>query len=82
MAVTSLVAPSGATTRYVQEFTSTGTWTAPSNVSCIEIFLVAGGGGGGNGAASNYGGGGGGGGIVDRFIAVTGGTGYLSLIHI
>jgi hypothetical protein len=66
---------------YIAEFTSSGTWTAPTGVTVAEIFVVGGGGGGGGaqGGANNYyspGGGGGGGGVIKRTVAVTPGTGY------
>ena len=40
-------AASGGVTPKVSTFTSTGTFTAPSNCSTVEVFLVAGGGAGG-----------------------------------
>lgn len=75
---------------YFQEFTSSGTWTAPSGCNTAEIILVGAGGGGGGGGASGSnasgpqfyraggsgGGGGGGGEFVRRFISVTPGTTY------
>ena len=55
--------------KYVQvEFTASGNWTRPNNISYIEILMVGGGGGGGGGAnassGNRKGGGGGGGSIV------------------
>ena len=44
MAVSSLVAAGGGLTQKTQEFTSTGTFTVPSNCTTVEVFLVAGGG--------------------------------------
>ena len=41
--------------------TQSGTWTVPSGVGTIDIFLCGGGGGGGNGGSTTGGGGGGGG---------------------
>jgi hypothetical protein len=50
----------------VQTFTSTGTstWTAPQDVTSVEVLVVAGGGSGGGGSGAIGGGGGGAGGIV------------------
>lgn len=77
-------APGGGVTQKVDVFTSTGTWTAPSNCSSVEVFLVGGGGGGGGVTSANDwvsgGGGGGGGGVVRRTIAVTPGTSYTITI--
>ena len=41
-----------ARSRYFQEFTTSGTWTAPSGVNTVEVLAVAGGGGGGGGGSS------------------------------
>jgi hypothetical protein len=65
----------------IAEFTSSGTWTAPTGVTTAEIFIVGGGGGGGGGygAFTNYflpTGGGGGGAVVKKTVAVSPGTGY------
>jgi hypothetical protein len=58
----------------IASFTASGsgTWTAPSGVSSLEVLVVAGGGGGGKG----FGGGGGGGGVVyqSEFPVVAGTT--------
>lgn len=58
---------SAATSVNLQEFTSNGTWTKPSNVTYVSVQLWAGGGGGSSGgralvASGRTGGGGGGGG--------------------
>lgn len=47
-----------------QTFTSSGTFTVPSNVRSIDIFCVGGGGGGQNNPSSEWGGGGGSGGYT------------------
>lgn len=78
-------APSAGVTQKVDVFTSTGTWTAPSNCSAVQIFMVGGGGGGGairsNGSTSNmHGGGGGGGQVIQRTLAVTPGSSYTITI--
>jgi hypothetical protein len=60
----------------VKSFTTTGTtsWTAPTDVSQVEVLVVAGGGGGGHGSSS--GGGGGGGVIYNTQYPVTPGQTY------
>lgn len=77
MAYSVFPAPSAGVTQKVSEFTSTGTFTAPSNCSAVEIFLVGGGGGGG-GVRSDLGnpnvpagGGGGGGFVIKRTKGIT-----------
>jgi hypothetical protein len=85
MAVSSLVAASGGVTPKSVEFTSTGTWTAPSNTTSIDLFLVGGGGGGGGSSVSGNdhavcGGGGGGGSVIKRTIPVTPGVTYTFTI--
>jgi hypothetical protein len=58
----------------LQTFTSSGTFTVPSNVRNVTVFLVGGGGGGGGGGAYPYPSGGGGGGAgytVTKAISVT-----------
>jgi hypothetical protein len=63
----------GTQSGYAQGPTLTTSWTAPSDVSQIEVLVVAGGGGGGGG----YGGGGGGGGVVyNNQYSVTPGQAY------
>lgn len=76
---------SGGVTPKVETFTSTGTWTCPSNVTSIDLFLVGGGGGGGGGRAqsNNFGfcgGGGGGGSVFERTVSVVPGTVYTFTI--
>ena len=76
---------SGGVTPKSQEFTSTGTWVAPSNTTSIDLFLVGGGGGGGGSAVAGNdhavcGGGGGGGAVVKRIIPVTPGVTYTFTI--
>ena len=61
----------------IETFTSDTTWTAPTDVSEIEVLIVGGGGGGGG----NYGGGGGAGGLVYRSaLTVTPGSSYAVTI--
>ena len=63
----------------VQSFTSTGstTWTAPADVTSVEVLVVAGGGSGGGGSGAIGGGGGGAGGIIyNTSYPVTPGTTY------
>jgi len=52
----------------VQTFTSSGTWTKPSGINAVIIYVQGGGGGGGGAAASTKLGGGGAGGFVKKFI--------------
>ncbi len=83
MGIAVIPAPSGGLTQKVQEFTSTGSFVTPSNVTSVEVFLVAGGGGGGQantGLDYQPAGGGGGGGVVSRNIPVTAGTTYTVTI--
>jgi len=76
----------GAVTQKVQEFLSTGTFTAPSNCTSVEIFMVGGGGGGGwaqtpaSSNTSSLGGGGGGGQVIQRKLNVTAGQAYTVTI--
>lgn len=77
-------APSAGVSPRVQEFTSTGTFTAPSNCQYVEVFLVGGGGGGGGtaggAAVASSGGGGGGGQVIKQVLPVTPGTSYTVTI--
>lgn len=79
-------AAGGGVTQKVQEFTSTGTFTVPSNCSSVTVFLVGGGGGAGrcrtNSASPSfaYSGAGGGGGVISREITVTPGSSYTVTI--
>ena len=68
----------------IQVFTSSGTWTKPSGISKVRVYVTGGGGGGGGSATANHGGGGGGAGgtsvkVVDvssiSTVAVTIGAG-------
>ena len=71
-----------------QTFTSSGTFTVPSNVNLVFVTLIGGGGGGGAGdqliGGDNYGGGGGGGGgfIVNCPVLVTPGSSYTVTVGI
>ena len=63
----------------VQSFTSTGstTWTAPADVTSVEVLVVAGGGGANNSNGGNSTGGGGGGGVIyNTSYPVVSGTTY------
>jgi hypothetical protein len=64
----------------VQRFTTTGTtsWTAPSDVTQVEVLVVAAGGTGASDSATNVGNGGGGGGgvIYNSAYPVTPGQSY------
>ena len=67
----------------VQSFTSTGstTWTAPADVTSVEVLVVAGGGSGGGGSGAIGGGGGGAGGIIyNTSYPVTPGTTYPVIV--
>lgn len=74
----------GGVTQKVQEFTSTGTFTAPSNCSSVEVFLVGGGGGGGgvrySGSDFRLSGSGGGSEVVKKILPVTPGSSYTVTI--
>lgn len=83
MASTVFPAAGGGVTQKVQEFLTTGTFTVPSNVTCVEVFMVGGGGGGGSTfvLATCSGGGGGGGTVVSgRTLLVTAGASYTVTI--
>ena len=83
MAVSKLNPVSGGVTQKVQEFTSTGTFTVPTNCSAVEVFMVGGGAGGGGvyyTAGQGSGGGGGGGAVLKRNLTVTPGTSYTVTI--
>jgi hypothetical protein len=81
------IASSGgaAVVQKVQAFTSTGTFTAPSNCYSLTLFLVGGGGGGGGGRISSNdrsinGGGGGGGSVIKKTVSITPSTVYTFTI--
>ena len=85
MGIAVFPAAGGGVTQKVQEFTSTGTFTVPSNCSAVEVFLVGGGGGGGGSrqtSNADQSGGGGGGGIVIPWykLPVTPGQSYTVTI--
>lgn len=85
MGIAVIPAAGGGVTPKSQEFTSTGTWTAPSNTTSIDLFLVGGGGGAGGGLVgqNNHalaGGGGGGGAVIKRIVPVTPGVTYTFTI--
>lgn len=68
-------------TQKTQEFTSTTTWTAPTGVLAVDVFLCgAGGGGGGSYGTTALGGGGGGGEVIQKMITVVPGTSYTITI--
>jgi hypothetical protein len=84
MSVTVFPAPStgsASQTLKTDIITSTGTWTAPTGVTRIELTLVGGGGGGG-GTWNTFdmGGGGGGGGVLQDTVPVVAGTAYTVTI--
>jgi len=74
----SLVRNASAGTQTVVTLTSGTSWTAPANVTSVQVECIGGGGGGGFLSASNVGGGGGGGGAYARrnALAVTAGNMY------
>ena len=86
MGVSVFPAAGGGVTMKVAEFTSSGTFTAPSNCTAVEVFAVGGGGGGGGVISSGSdttataGGGGGGGGVIKRIVPVTAGSSYTVTI--
>ena len=58
--------------RSIQTFTSNGTWTKPSGVNLIKVYVTGGGGGGGaGGGTADFGAGGGAGGTAIEIIDVT-----------
>ncbi|HSY18166.1 MAG TPA: hypothetical protein VK815_07520 [Candidatus Acidoferrales bacterium] len=57
-------------------FTSSGTFTVPTNVTRIKVEVWGGGGGGGNASSTHGGGGGGAGGYAFNIFNVTPGAGY------
>lgn len=77
------VSSSGVSVRR-QAFTSSGSWTAPTGVSIVKVFLVGGGGGGAghvtNASRTQQGGGGGGGQVIEQYLNVTPGTSYTVTI--
>ncbi len=80
MGIAVFPAAGGGVTQKTQEFTSTGTFTVPSNCSSVSVLLVGGGGGAGGSRVLNgttgiiCGGGGGGGGVIERTVTVTPGA--------
>jgi hypothetical protein len=81
MGIAIIPAAGGGVTQKVQEFTSTGTFTVPSNCTAVEVFLVGGGGGAGGVAGTAVAtGGGGGGGVIQRTLSVTAGASYTVTI--
>ena len=85
MGISVFPAPGGGVTQKVQEFTSTGTFTAPANVSAIKLIMFGGGGGGGRTYGYdvyNVGGGGGGGGTSHglNFGSCGGANGSLNAV--
>lgn len=86
MGISVFPAAGGGVTQKVQTFTSTGTFTVPSNVSAISVFAVGAGAGGGcfinSGGVAPFGAGGGGGGgeVIEADIAVTPGAAYTITI--
>lgn len=84
MGINVLPAVSGGVTQKVSTFTSTGTFTAPSNCSSVQILLVGGGGAGGGGRSgsgqASIGGSGGGGQVLKRTLTVTPGSSYTVTI--
>jgi hypothetical protein len=87
MGIAVIPAAGGGVTQKVDVFNSTTSWTAPSNCSSVEVFLVSGGGGGGGAGVTNgttngasYAGGGGGGVTLRRILPVTPGQTYTVTI--
>ncbi len=85
LSVLNAPAAAGGVTQKVQEFTSTGSFVTPSNVTAVEVFLVGGGGGGGwvsNNAGNTFiaSAGAAGGEVIRQLIPVTAGTTYTVTI--
>lgn len=86
MAISTFPAPSaggGGVFFKVDVFTSSGTFTAPADVTAVEVVAVGGGGAGGNArniADIGGGGGGGGGALITRTVAVTSGETFTIII--
>jgi hypothetical protein len=59
----------GGTTRTLQKFTSSGTFTIPANITSTKVTVVGGGGAGGGSTAANNGGGGGSGSIAIKYLS-------------
>jgi hypothetical protein len=55
----------------MQVFTSSGTWTKPSGITSIKVYITGGGGGGGGATSNDKGAGGGAGGTAIEIIDVT-----------
>lgn len=85
MGISVFPAAGGGVTQKVQNFTSTGTFTVPSNCTAVKVFAVGAGGGGGSyysGGTAPWGaaGGGGGGEVIEVDILVTAGASYTVTI--
>ena len=79
----SISTTAGAKAEKVIRINSTQAWVAPSDVSFIDVILVAGGGAGGSGSTGNggrTGGGGGAGGYLETTISVIPNTSYTITI--
>lgn len=83
MGIAVFPAAGGGVTPKVQTFTSTGTFTAPSNCTMVSVLLVGAGGGGGyiKTAGNRQGSGGGAGGeVIELDLSVTAGSSYTVTI--